>query len=109
MPSVKSGQANIYYEEFGSGYPVLLIAPGGLSSSILKWENATINPLEEFIGDFRLIVMDQRNAGRSRAPFPAVRPWDTYLQDQIAVMNALGCEQFHVFGCCIGGSFALKI
>ena len=30
MPSFEHGDATIYYEEFGSGYPVLLFAPGGL-------------------------------------------------------------------------------
>lgn len=51
MPSVINRQANIYYEEFGNGYLVLLIAPGGHSSLISKWQNTTINPLEEFAGD----------------------------------------------------------
>ena len=109
MPSIQSGETSIYYEEFGSGYPVLLIAPGGLSSAIEKWENATINPLDEFAEDFRLVAMDQRNAGNSRSPFPVDHPWDAYAQDQISVMDALGYERFHLFGCCIGGPFALKL
>ncbi len=109
MPSVQSGESRIHFEELGSGHPMLLIAPGGLSSSITKWANATINPLEEFIGDFHLVAMDQRNAGGSRAPFRIDQPWDAYLRDQIAVMDALGFGRFHIFGCCIGCSFALKL
>lgn len=109
MPSIHRGQTDIYHEELGNGYPMLLIAPGGLNSSISRWESATINPLEAFTDDFRLVAMDQRNAGRSRAPFPTARPWEAYLEDQIAVMDALGHERFHLFGCCIGGSFALKL
>ena len=109
MPFVQSEKSSIYYEEFGSGYPILLIAPGGLSSSIAKWESATINPLAVFASEFRLIAMDQRNAGSSRAPFPVDHPWDVYVEDQIGLMDALGCERFHLFGCCIGGPFALKL
>ena len=33
MPVLKRDYAEIYFEEFGSGYPVLLFAPGGLRSS----------------------------------------------------------------------------
>ena len=34
MPVLKRDDAEIYFEEFGSGYPVLLFAPGGLRSRI---------------------------------------------------------------------------
>jgi hypothetical protein len=37
MPVLKRNDAEIYFEEFGSGYPVLLFAPGGLRSRIEMW------------------------------------------------------------------------
>ena len=34
MPTFKRGDVTLYYEEFGSGYPILLFAPGGMRSSM---------------------------------------------------------------------------
>ena len=33
MPVLKLSDAEIYYQEYGAGYPVLLFAPGGMRSS----------------------------------------------------------------------------
>jgi pimeloyl-ACP methyl ester carboxylesterase len=106
---VKNAEVEIHYEEFGAGYPILLIAPGGMSSAIEFWERATINPIATLKDDFRLIAMDQRNASGSTGPFPSSRPWDAYRNDQLLVADALGLETFHLFGCCIGGPFALRL
>lgn len=32
MPTFKRDDVSIYYEEYGSGYPILLFAPGGMRS-----------------------------------------------------------------------------
>jgi hypothetical protein len=37
--------ASIYFKEHGSGFPLLLIAPGAMNFIIEMWANATINPL----------------------------------------------------------------
>ena len=43
--------------------------------------SAPINPITEFAGNFRVIAMDQRNAGgQSRAPITAQDSWDSYTQ-----------------------------
>ena len=93
--------ASIRYEEYGSGYPLLLIAPGGVSSTVEFWQRSIINPIERFSGDFRVIAMDQRHAGQSHAP---MRPfsYDICNQDQLAVLDHLGIERAHVMGGCIG-------
>ena len=33
MPIFERAGTSLYYEEFGSGYPLLLFAPGGMRSS----------------------------------------------------------------------------
>jgi pimeloyl-ACP methyl ester carboxylesterase len=53
--------------------------------------------------------MDQRNAGRSKGSLEADDPWDAYAEDQLNLMNHLGIERFHVLGCCIGCSYALRL
>jgi pimeloyl-ACP methyl ester carboxylesterase len=109
VPRFAHGDTSIYYEESGSGFPLLLIAPGAMNSAIELWSGATINPLEVYSEDFRLIAMDQRNAGRSTGPLTVGDPWGAYARDQLALLDHLGVERFHVMGACIGGSFALKL
>jgi hypothetical protein len=36
-------------------------------------------------------------------------PWGAYADDQLALVDHLGIDSFHVMGCCIGGSFILKL
>src|SRR5712692_8884903 len=99
--------ARIYYEEHGSssGYPLLLLAPGGLNSGLVNWSKlAAFNPLEVFKDDFRLIAMDQRNAlnGQSTGPVEINDPWGVFASDQIGLMDHLGIERFFALGMCIG-------
>src|SRR6266849_3670660 len=112
MPSFEHHGASIYYEEFGHGFPVLTFAPAGLQSTIDVWgqPSAPVNPTTEFAADFRVIAMDQRNAGgRSRAPITARDGWHTYAADHIALLDHLGIDQCHLYGQCIGGSFILSL
>jgi pimeloyl-ACP methyl ester carboxylesterase len=72
--------------------------------------SAPINPITEFAGNFRIIAMDQRNAGgQSRAPITAQDGWDSYTQDHIALLNHLRIDRCHLYGQCIGGSFILNL
>jgi len=108
MPVLKRGSASIYYEEFGSGYPVLLFAPGSLSSTIAAWhEIATFDPTVELAQEFRLIALDQRNSGQSWAPITAEDGWHSYTQDHIALLDHLGIDRVHLLGQCIGGPFCM--
>ncbi len=113
MPSFDHHGAHIYYEEHGQGFPILTFAPAGLASTIAVWSepSAPINPIAEFAADFRVIVMDQRNAtgGRSRAPITAQDGWDSYTADHIALLDHLGIDRCHLYGQCIGGSFILNL
>jgi pimeloyl-ACP methyl ester carboxylesterase len=109
MPQFEYDSTSIYFEEHGSGFPLLLFAPGGMSSTVEMWANATVNPLTLYADSFRLIAMDQRNSGRSVGPLDLADPWGAYARDQLALLDHLGVDRFHVMGCCIGGSFALKL
>ena len=112
MPSFQHQRANIYYEEFGQGFPILTFAPAGLQSVIDVWNQpmAPINPTTEFAVKFRVIAMDQRNAGgQSYAPITAQDGWDTYTADHIALLDHLHIDRCHLYGQCIGGSFILNL
>jgi pimeloyl-ACP methyl ester carboxylesterase len=108
MPSFTSGEVSIHYEEFGSGYPVLLFAPGGFQSSIDLWRRQAIDAIGVLEGSFRAIAFDQRNAGQSRAPIRPADGWADYARDAIGLMDHLGLERLHVWGQCIGPSFIMK-
>ena len=109
MPRFDNGPTSIYYEEHGRGFPLLLLAPGAMNSTVEMWASAAINPLALYSDDFRLIAMDQRNAGRSTGPLDVADPWGSFASDQLALLDHLGIGAFHVMGCCIGGSFVLKL
>ncbi|GEL20678.1 alpha/beta hydrolase [Pseudonocardia asaccharolytica] len=99
----------IHYEEYGSGFPVLLIAPGGMRSAIEFWDRAPWNPIAQLSGSYRVIAMDQRNAGASTGPVSGSDGWDTYTADQLALLDHLGVDRFHVLGMCIGGSYVVNL
>ena len=113
MPTIKNGDATIYFEEHGKGFPILTFAPAGLQSTIKVWSgsSAPINPVTEWSSQYRVIVMDQRNAagGRSSAPISAKDGWPTYASDHIAVLDHLKIDKCHLFGQCIGGSFIMQM
>ena len=112
MPSFEHHGARVYYEEFGQGFPILTFAPAGLQSTIAVWSepSAPINPTTEFADKFRVIAMDQRNAGgQSRAPITPQDGWDSYTADHIALLDHLRIDRCHLYGQCIGGSFILNL
>ena len=107
MSFYDKGPVRIRYEEAGSGFPLLLIAGGGLNSTISGLTRGPFNPIEEFKGEYRCIASDLRNAngGQSSGPLEIDRPWDGYTDDHLGVMDHLGIEKFMVLGFCIGGPF----
>ncbi len=53
MPNYERDGATIYYEEHGSGFPLLLLAPGGLNSAIPFWERMRSTRSSDSREDFR--------------------------------------------------------
>jgi pimeloyl-ACP methyl ester carboxylesterase len=109
MPYMRRSELSIYYETKGSGFPLLLLPPGGMSATIDAWGQSAFNPMEIFSREYWTITLDQRNAGRSSGPLDLEDPWGSYAQDHLNLMNHLGVERFHVLGCCIGCSYVLKL
>ena len=108
MSFYEKGAVRISYEEAGSGFPLLLIAGGGLNSTIANLaHNSPFNAIEEFKGEYRCIAADLRNAngGQSSGPLEIDRPWDAYTDDHLGLMDHLGIGKFMVLGFCIGGPF----
>ena len=102
----EKGAVRIRYEEHGSGFPLLLIAGGGLNSTIAALTNP-FDAIGEFKGEYRCIASDLRNAntGQSSGPLEVDRPWDAFTDDHIGLMDHLRIDKFMVMGFCIGGPF----
>ena len=98
MPIWQEGELKIHYETFGEGFPILLFAPGGMHSKIEVWDRMPWNPIDVLSPHFRVIAMDQRNAGESQAPIRGTDGWGTYAADHLALLDALEIDRCHVLG-----------
>ena len=96
MPEVSVNGVNIYYESHGRGNPVVLI--GGLGSQIESW--ATQVPI--YSEHFKVIVFDNRGAGRSDKPEPGYTTRDM-ADDTTFLMDELGIDRAHIVGKSMGG------
>ena len=113
MSFYERGSVRIRYEETGSGVPLMIISGGGLMYSTIAGmttgATAThyFKPFEEFRNEYRCIGADLRNAegGQSSGPLEIDRPWDSYADDHLGLMDHLGIKKFLVMGFCIGGPF----
>ncbi len=120
MPDFERGEVRIHYFERGgteqggtqngeSGLPVLLFAPGGMRSAAGFWKNSPWNPVDALSDRHRVIAMDQRNAGKSRAPVCEDDGWHTYADDHVALLDHLGIDRCHLIGGCIGGPYCFGV
>lgn len=108
MPFFEKGNVRIHYQEAGSGFPLLIIPGGGLNATMgFLTGSSPFNPMDAFKNEYRCITMDLRNAngGQSSGPVEVDRPWDSYTDDHLALMDHLGVDKFLVMGFCIGGPF----
>ena len=80
-----------------------------MRSAIPSWKRTPWNPIEQLSASYRVIAMDQRNAGESTAPITGNDGWHTYTADQLALMDHLGVRCFHVVGMCIGGPYCMGL
>ena len=110
MPLYENGATSIYYEETGSGFPLLVIPGGGLSGTLASLKSP-FNPMDTFKDDFRCIAADRRTApsGRSTGPLESDRPWDSFSDDHLGLMDHLGIQRFGVIGFCISGPMILNL
>ena len=118
MPTLAIPDGHLHYEVHGRGYPVLLFAPGFLSSRMERWRSNPakpgvpqdwLDPVAALEDAFQLIALDVRNAGESRARIGPSDDWTTYTADHLALLDHLGVRHCHVMGACIGVSFAFAV
>jgi pimeloyl-ACP methyl ester carboxylesterase len=90
--------ARIYYEETGSGEPLLLIS--GQGGDHTGW--APIVP--DLAAHYRVLSFDHRGTGQSDKPTdPAGYTTRNMANDAIAVLDAAGIDRAHAYGHSMGG------
>jgi pimeloyl-ACP methyl ester carboxylesterase len=102
MPEVQVGDVQLYYEEYGQGTPLVMIL--GLGQDVATWSFQ----LAEFAQYFRVVVFDNRDAGKS------ARCADGYTTvtlagDTVGLMDSLGIERAHLLGISMGGMIAQQV
>jgi pimeloyl-ACP methyl ester carboxylesterase len=99
MPTVETGDIVTYYEEAGSGEPLILIC--GLSADLQVWRFQ----VPDLSKHFRVICYDNRGAGRTSAPG---EPYSIagMADDLAALLDHLEISSAHVLGWSMGGLIA---
>lgn len=103
MPEARVRGVSLYYEEHGSGAPIVCIH--GTSSSAAVWGNA----LHVLAGRGRTIAYDRRGCFRSERPEPYVTNVREHADDAAALIDALDAAPAVVIGRSYGGETALDL
>jgi len=102
MSTAKVGPVELYYEENGSGDPLLLIM--GLAAPCEGW----LMQVPDFAQQYRTISYDNRGVGRSSKPDG---PYTIHemADDAAGLLHALEIERAHVVGISMGGMIAQEL
>jgi 3-oxoadipate enol-lactonase len=101
MPTIALDGVDLYYEEHGSGPPVLLIHGNGGVAELWGDVAAALTP------DHRVIVPDRRSFRRSRAQFP--KDIRIHADDMAGLLEGLDAAPATVVGWSAGGVIALHL
>lgn len=101
MPEFEHKGLRLFFQDRGAGTPVLLIHG-------LFMDHTMFDPqVEALAGNYRLITPDLRGHGRSEHHFQERTLWDL-MEDQIALLDALGIERAVWGGASVAGPISLR-
>ena len=99
MPVAKVNDVGLYYEEHGSGFPLLLLM--GFGDSCGAWSNQ----IPAFSAQYRTVALDHRGVGKSEKPESGYAI-PQFSDDAIGLLDTLGIARAHVVGYSMGGRVA---
>jgi esterase len=103
MPEIRVNGVSLYYEEHGTGKPILCIH--GTGSSAALWSDAA----GELAKRGRTILYDRRGFSRSERPRPFVTNVTQHTDDAAALVDALAAGPALVIGRSQGGEIAVDL
>ncbi len=99
MPFADNQGTKIYWDQQGTGAPILLIMGLGYPSAMWHRTRPTLS------ASYLTIALDNRGAGQSDVP-PGPYSIALMASDAAAVLDAAGVSSAHVFGVSMGGMIA---
>jgi len=102
MPFADRPGARIWWDQSGTGDPVLLIMGHAYGAGM--WHRT----VPGLAASYRVIRFDNRGVGRSSDP-PGPYPVPLMAADALAVLDAAGAASAHVYGVSLGGAIALQL
>jgi 3-oxoadipate enol-lactonase len=103
MPKLQINDAEIYFEEHGSGAETIVFAHALLWSG--RMYDHQVNALKD---RYRCITFDFRGQGRSQVTESGY-DMDTLSEDAAALIEALDCGPCHFLGLSMGGFIGLRL
>jgi pimeloyl-ACP methyl ester carboxylesterase len=100
--TVRANGQKLYYEVHGEGQPLVLVM--GIGYDCTLWTLAQVPALSQ---KFRVVIFDNRDAGRSSQATGAYAIADM-ADDTAGLMDALDIKKAHVCGLSMGGMIAME-
>src|SRR4029453_13365589 len=97
MPTVRANDVDIYYEQQGSGEPLVLIPYLAIDQACYAFQVA------DYAKHYTCITVDLRGAGQTSKPDGAYTT-ELFADDVAAFMQAIGVERAHVTGLSLGAA-----
>jgi pimeloyl-ACP methyl ester carboxylesterase len=102
MPYVRVGGVRLYYEEAGSGVPVVFVHE--FAGDLRSWEPQ----MRFFARRYRCIAYNARGYPPSDVPASVSKySQDIHVDDIAGVLDELGIRKAHIVGCSMGGYAAV--
>ncbi len=102
MQKMNINESSLYFQEFGSGKPLVLIA--GLASDSQSW----LPVIVKLSKHFRVIIFDNRGVGRSPSDNADITI-QKMTDDCVALMEHLNLSSAYVLGHSMGGMIAMDL
>ncbi|GLZ88037.1 4,5:9,10-diseco-3-hydroxy-5,9,17-trioxoandrosta-1(10),2-diene-4-oate hydrolase [Metapseudomonas resinovorans] len=104
--SVTVGKRQIFINELGQGYPLLMLHGGGAGASGLSNYSKNIEALAKH---FRVLVADMPGYGKSTKGVNRDDPFGDLASAMLGLLDALDIKRAHVVGNSLGGACALRM
>jgi pimeloyl-ACP methyl ester carboxylesterase len=102
MPFIESNGIELYYEECGTGDPLLLLM--GITARGAEWQKHA----DDWSKEFRCIIPDNRGVGLSGKP-PEAYSTAQMADDHAGLLGTLGIKRARVVGCSMGSAIAQQL